>query len=97
MLPSLDTTLVIEESSDLLGLGFPGRQNAFQLADQPEEHQGQSDSHQEGRKHLADNVERASLEDRVAEPLGGRHELADDRSHKGEAHGELEASEDVGE
>ena len=75
----------------------PGDEQALDLADDEGEHQRERDGRDQRREHLGDDVEAAGLEDRVAEPLGRRHELADDRADQREADRELEAREDVGE
>src|SRR5689334_12703847 len=54
----------------------PGHQHALELAhDEGEEQRERDGRHQRG-EHLGDDVEAAGLEDGVAQPFAGGHELA---------------------
>src|SRR3954471_11853503 len=97
MLPSLVTRvwLMAPPSERLSGLAPPGGEQPLELAHREREQQRQGDRRHQGGEHLGDDVEAAGLEDRVAEPLGRGHELADDGADQREADRQLEAGEDV--
>src|SRR5579875_338131 len=90
-LPSLRISRAIASSSlePSLQIVAPGQQQPLDMA----HHGGQDEREHHGcrqvREHLRDHVQAAGLEDGVAQALVRGHELAHDRAHQREAHGEL--------
>src|ERR1700726_4641627 len=73
----------------------PGHQETLQASDEKRKKKRKDDGHHHTGEHLGNDVKAARLEDGMPEPVGRRHELAEDRADQRKADGQLQAREDI--
>src|SRR5258708_5329300 len=73
----------------------PGHQETLQASDEKRKKKRKDDGPPHAGEPLGNDVKAARLEDGMPEPVGRRHELAEDRADQRKTNGQFQAREDI--